>query len=89
VRGGRPVNGSNLVMGDCNTSNVNAVTWFGNNDSSVRSALTPEGKCVGLAERGSTVNGTQLVIWDCHLHADQQWQMAATPSHYGLRWRDW
>ena len=30
-------------------------------------------KCVGLADNGSTANGTRLVLWDCHGHADQQW----------------
>jgi ricin-type beta-trefoil lectin protein len=30
-------------------------------------------KCVGLADYGSTANGTRLVLWDCHLHSDQYW----------------
>ncbi len=30
-------------------------------------------KCVGLADRGSTANGTALVLWDCHFHLDQFW----------------
>jgi hypothetical protein len=30
-------------------------------------------KCAGLADGGSSANGTDLVLWDCHLHADQWW----------------
>ena len=41
---------------------------------SLRSAAVPAGnKCVGLADNGSTANGTELVLWDCHLHPDQWW----------------
>ncbi|RKN77686.1 hypothetical protein D7231_03005 [Streptomyces klenkii] len=34
-------------------------------------------KCVGLANNGSTANGTELVLWDCHGHPDQQWAPSA------------
>ncbi|NJP82912.1 RICIN domain-containing protein [Streptomyces sp. AA8] len=34
-------------------------------------------KCVGLANNGSTANGTELVVWDCHGHPDQQWAPSA------------
>ncbi|WP_344117566.1 trypsin-like serine protease [Streptomyces blastmyceticus] len=36
-------------------------------------AVPDQNKCVGLANAGSTVNGTELVLWDCHKHADQWW----------------
>lgn len=36
-------------------------------------------KCVGLADKGSTANGTQLVLWDCHYNTDQLW-------HGDYRW---
>jgi hypothetical protein len=49
----------------------------------------PSNKCVGLANMGSTSNGTALILWDCHLHPDQQWQTIELPSVFGLRWRDW
>ncbi|MFE0023749.1 RICIN domain-containing protein [Amycolatopsis sp. NPDC059021] len=39
--------------------------------SPIISAAAP--KCVGLADNGSTANGTRLVLWDCHLHVDQRW----------------
>ncbi|MEU1818870.1 RICIN domain-containing protein [Streptomyces roseifaciens] len=31
-------------------------------------------KCVGLANNGSTANGTELVVWDCHGNYDQRWR---------------
>ncbi|MBT2232146.1 RICIN domain-containing protein [Nonomuraea sp. NEAU-A123] len=42
--------------------------------STVLRSKAGSGKCVGLANRGSTANGTPLVIWDCHFHPDQIWQ---------------
>ncbi len=40
----------------------------------LRNAADPNGnKCVGLANNGSTANGTILVLWDCHLNFDQWW----------------
>ena len=41
--------------------------------TTIRSLASPSGKCVGLADNGSTANGTRLVLWDCHLHVDQRW----------------
>ena len=42
----------------------------------IHSAATSAAKCVGLANNGSTANGTKLVLWDCHLHPDQRWNLA-------------
>ncbi|OHV42371.1 hypothetical protein CC117_12500 [Parafrankia colletiae] len=44
----------------------------GVNPTALHSAAGNE-KCVGLADRGSTVVGTRLVLWDCHYHPDQLW----------------
>ena len=44
----------------------------------------PSRKCVGLANKGSTANGTPLVLWDCHLNPDQRWRLDARPYVYGL-----
>lgn len=38
-----------------------------------RSAASASPKCIGLANNGSTANGTRLVLWDCHFHNDQYW----------------
>ncbi|WP_169789133.1 RICIN domain-containing protein [Nonomuraea candida] len=38
-----------------------------------QSTATSQRKCVGLADAGSTANGTELVLWDCHLNPDQWW----------------
>ncbi|WP_455410034.1 RICIN domain-containing protein [Streptomyces hiroshimensis] len=37
-------------------------------------SLAAANKCVGLADNGSTANGTRLVIWDCHGNYDQRWR---------------
>lgn len=29
--------------------------------------------CIGLSNRGSTANGTPLILWDCHFNDDQFW----------------
>ncbi|MCZ4121538.1 RICIN domain-containing protein [Streptomyces sp. H39-S7] len=42
-------------------------------DSYLWHSLAASHKCVGLANNGSTANGTALVIWDCHGHPDQRW----------------
>jgi hypothetical protein len=34
-------------------------------------------KCVGTANNGSMVNGTPLVIWDCHGNPDQRWTLTS------------
>ncbi|WP_433512168.1 RICIN domain-containing protein [Nonomuraea sp. CA-143628] len=42
--------------------------------TALRSNAAGTAKCIGLANNGSTANGTPLVIWDCHFHPDQIWQ---------------
>ncbi|WP_027345931.1 RICIN domain-containing protein [Hamadaea tsunoensis] len=46
------------------------------------------GKCVGLANYGSTANGTGLIIWDCHYNADQWWYNGdgGTMRSYASSW---
>ncbi|MBM7774685.1 hypothetical protein JOD54_004889 [Actinokineospora baliensis] len=44
-----------------------------NDISLIRNYATQNPKCVGLANNGSTANGTRLVLWDCHHGLDQQW----------------
>jgi hypothetical protein len=39
----------------------------------IRSVASNSTKCVGLADNGSTVNGTRLVLWTCHGNPDQSW----------------
>ncbi|MET9633697.1 RICIN domain-containing protein [Lentzea sp. NPDC006480] len=39
----------------------------------IRSFAALTQKCIGLANNGSTANGTRLVLWDCHFHNDQYW----------------
>ncbi|HWL89096.1 MAG TPA: hypothetical protein VNO21_25010, partial [Polyangiaceae bacterium] len=34
-----------------------------------------DSKCVGTANNGSMVNGTELVIWDCSGNPDQRWRI--------------
>jgi hypothetical protein len=36
------------------------------------------GKCIGTANSGSMINGTRLVVWDCHGHMDQRWVITQT-----------
>jgi hypothetical protein len=43
------------------------------NGFTIHSAASSSPKCVGLANNGSTDNGTPLVLWDCHYHVDQYW----------------
>ncbi|MEU1390679.1 MULTISPECIES: RICIN domain-containing protein [unclassified Nonomuraea] len=41
--------------------------------TAIRSAASFSAKCIGLANNGSTANGTKLVLWDCHGGVDQSW----------------
>jgi hypothetical protein len=42
-------------------------------------------KCAGLADRGSTANGTHLILWNCHGHDDQFWYGGRDYSDYSIR----
>ncbi|GLZ37242.1 hypothetical protein Acsp05_08670 [Actinokineospora sp. NBRC 105648] len=46
----------------------------------IRSETSSNPKCVGLANNGSTANGTELVLWDCHFGRDQYWYGGANGS---------
>ncbi|MCA2220768.1 RICIN domain-containing protein [Nonomuraea aurantiaca] len=52
--------------------------------TALRSNAAGTAKCVGLANNGSTANGTPLVIWDCHLRPDQQWGLPDSPAAFGF-----
>jgi hypothetical protein len=47
--------------------------------NTIRSLASTPSKCVGLANNGSTANGTRLVLWDCHLNVDQYWYWGGGP----------
>ncbi|MFJ1766810.1 RICIN domain-containing protein [Amycolatopsis sp. NPDC088138] len=47
--------------------------------TTIRSLASPAAKCVGLADNGSTANGTRLVLWDCHYNVDQYWYWGNGP----------
>ncbi|WP_410656977.1 RICIN domain-containing protein [Amycolatopsis sp. lyj-112] len=46
----------------------------------IRSVASMSTKCVGLDNNGSSANGTRLVLWDCHLNADQYWYWAGSTA---------
>jgi hypothetical protein len=44
-------------------------------------------KCIGLANNGSMDNGTGLVVWDCHGHADfppriREWETSTSTASF-------
>ncbi|MFI6316636.1 RICIN domain-containing protein [Nonomuraea sp. NPDC050556] len=41
--------------------------------TNIRTSASFSAKCIGLADNGSTANGTRLVLWDCHGGIDQYW----------------
>ncbi|GAA0347678.1 RICIN domain-containing protein [Streptomyces olivoreticuli] len=47
-------------------------------------SLAANNKCVGLANGGSTANGTELVVWDCHGHLDQRWTNFQSGSGWAI-----
>jgi hypothetical protein len=61
--------------------------WYGGSGGSLRSTASgfPDGKCVGLADYGSTANGTELVLWDCHGNPDQHWNWVVLATGYALK----
>lgn len=77
---GSIANGTRLVLWDCHGGADQ--TWYFENRFGridLRSGVPGygiSGKCVGTANSGSTANGTELVIWDCHGGADQNWAWA-------------
>ena len=52
---------------------------------------TATGKCVGLANNGSTANGTRLIVWNCHYNTDQLWHgdYRWIRGAYRMTMRDW